>query len=398
MEPDLEPLRRSPSRLKAVRNARLLDSPAEEAFDSLTQLAAVLLRAPVSFVTVVDAERDFYKSQHGFPNALAQEREMSGTTFCHFTLARSEALVINDTLADERWRTVPTVTTLQVRSYIGVPLTIDGENIGSFCVVDVEPREWSAADREIVKQLGRSATRELMLRAALREAQQAVKAKEAVVAAVAHDLRTPLQILQLNAAILQRTAEPARQPVATRMLAAIAAMQQMTDELLADSANALAAERAPRRMNVAALLADVIETMQMVAAKAGAFIALGDVPTNAETTADYPQIMRTFCNVIGNSIKYSGDGSVITLGAVHDGDFVQFTVADSGIGMSAADAAQAFEYGYQGREGLARGHGAGLGLSLVRSLVEQNGGSVQLASELGKGTTVSITLPCGVTQ
>ncbi|MEZ4179860.1 sensor domain-containing diguanylate cyclase, partial [Salmonella enterica] len=80
-----------------MRDSGLLDSPAEPGFDSLTATAARLLGAAACFISIVDEQRDFYKSQSGFPEPLATAREMAGATFCHFTLDRDDVLAIDDT-------------------------------------------------------------------------------------------------------------------------------------------------------------------------------------------------------------------------------------------------------------------------------------------------------------
>ena len=91
-----------PARLAAVRRTGLLDSPAEEPFDRLTRLAAKLLKVPVTFISLLDADRDFYKSASGFPEPLASGRQLEGRTFCHLTLASRDPLVIDDTHARSR--------------------------------------------------------------------------------------------------------------------------------------------------------------------------------------------------------------------------------------------------------------------------------------------------------
>jgi hypothetical protein len=98
----------SPSRLAAVERSGLLASAAEESFDSLTKLAARLLKVPASFISVVGAGHDFYKSQVGFPPPLQADRTLEGRTFCHYTLAGDETLVISDTHSDPVWKAVPT--------------------------------------------------------------------------------------------------------------------------------------------------------------------------------------------------------------------------------------------------------------------------------------------------
>ena len=78
--------RLDPARLQAVCDTGLLDTPAEESFDRLTRLAARLLEVPATFVSLVDAGRDFYKSAIGFGEPLASERQLQGRTFCHYAL------------------------------------------------------------------------------------------------------------------------------------------------------------------------------------------------------------------------------------------------------------------------------------------------------------------------
>src|SRR5690349_13208415 len=101
-----------PARLAAVTATGLLDTATEASFDRLTRLAARLTGAPVTFISLVDEQRDFYKSCFGFPDPLATDRQITGTTFCHYALSSDGPLVIEDTLAHDEYRKVPTVETL----------------------------------------------------------------------------------------------------------------------------------------------------------------------------------------------------------------------------------------------------------------------------------------------
>ena len=391
---------RSPARLAAVVRAGLLDTPAEEAFDALTRMAAALLHVPASYVTIVDCDRDFFKSQVGFPEPLATIRQLDGVTFCHHTLNRERALVIPDTHADPIWRAIPSVSAFGVRAYVGVPLRLDGETVGSFCVIDREPRAWSEDEVALLEQLALSAERELTLRVALHDAreeavrsQALVRATEEIVAVISHDLRTPLQVLHLSAAAFQLTASPEQSAIVARMLAATEAMRRMADDLLAAHAPQAAGNARPRRINAASLLADVADTMSLIANRAGVTVAVARAD-HGELSIDYAQLLRVFCNLLGNAIKFSGSDSTVTLSAVRDGDQVHLSVADRGRGMTEDEQRRAFDRGWQGAEGLSSGEGAGLGLPIVKTLVERNGGSVTLASAFGSGTTVTVTMPC----
>jgi signal transduction histidine kinase len=155
------------ARVAAVRATGLLDAAAEPAFDRLTRLAVRLLDVPTAFFSLVDDTRDFYVSACGFGEPLATARELTGPTFCQYAIQSREPLVIPDTAADPRYRDVPTVRTLGVAAYMGVPLAIDGQVIGSFCVIDTVPRPWTASELEILVELAASAEREIGLRAAV---------------------------------------------------------------------------------------------------------------------------------------------------------------------------------------------------------------------------------------
>ena len=160
-EPQLQACIDDEARLAAVRNTGLLDTPPEPVFDGLTREAASALGVPATFISLVDRTRDFYKSQHGFAEPLSAVRELEGRTFCHYTLMSESPLAIEDAARDPVYREVPTVATLGVRAYLGIPLVVDERVIGSFCAIDYEPRRWSADDIALMVALARQAMREI---------------------------------------------------------------------------------------------------------------------------------------------------------------------------------------------------------------------------------------------
>jgi signal transduction histidine kinase len=391
---------RSPARLAAVERSGLVGSPAEDTFDGLTRLAARLLNVPASFISVVTADHDFYKSQLGFPQALADARMLPGRTFCHYTLSGDDALVIDDTHSDPVWRAVPTVDSLGVRAYAGVPLKLGGENVGSFCVIDMQPRTWSNEEIETLRQLAMSANRELGLRSALAEARSdsedaraLARSREEVVAVVAHDLRTPLQILNLSVALLKRQAIESQEPVIGRMAKAIDSMKAMTDGLLSSSAMLAPSVARSQQVGARELAHDAVSMMAPIAERAGIDLQLSAVD-EASISVDYARMLRVLGNVIGNAIKYSPAGTTVLLGATRMGRELLLTVTDQGRGMTPAEVERAFDSGWQGAEGMVRGDGAGLGLFIVRTLVEDHGGRVEIVSEPGMGTSLTVVLPC----
>ncbi|MDQ3096304.1 MAG: GAF domain-containing protein, partial [Actinomycetota bacterium] len=155
------------ARLAAVRASALADSPAEEAFDRLAGLAALLLDAPLAFGTVVDEERAWYKSGIGLPEGADRSGPVE-SSFCKYVIATGEALLVDDARADPRTCANPGIDTMGVAAWAGFPVHApSGEVLGTFCVVDTVPRHWSHRDVVILETLSKSATSEIALRALL---------------------------------------------------------------------------------------------------------------------------------------------------------------------------------------------------------------------------------------
>lgn len=171
---------RDAARLAALRYTALLDTPAEEAFDRLTRLATKILRAPTALVALVDEDRQFFKSCVGVPEPWASQRETPlSHSFCQHTIASAEPLVIVDARQHPLVHDNLAIRDLNVVAYAGIPLiTADGEALGSFCVIDSQPRAWTAAEVEILKELAASVIAEIDLRRATREAQHQAKIQQ----------------------------------------------------------------------------------------------------------------------------------------------------------------------------------------------------------------------------
>ncbi len=157
----------APERLAAVRRTSLLDTPPEDCLDQLTRLAAERLQAHAAFLSLVDEHSSFYKSCFGFGEALETSRRLTGETFCHHALVSDGLLVIEDARKDPKYASVPTVSTLGIVAYLGVPLhSADGHALGAFALVDLKPRRWTQQDIATACLLARAALREIELRAA----------------------------------------------------------------------------------------------------------------------------------------------------------------------------------------------------------------------------------------
>ena len=161
-----------PRRLAAVRATGLLDSTTSGGFDRLTRLGARLLGVPATFISLVADHRDFYLSHCGFGEPLASERQLTGQTFCHFTIEGETPLVIPDTRAHPVYRSVPTVESLSVAAYLGAPLVLlSGEVIGAFCAIDQVPRPWTESEIQSAVDIASLVVSEIELRQAAIDSQ-----------------------------------------------------------------------------------------------------------------------------------------------------------------------------------------------------------------------------------
>jgi formate hydrogenlyase transcriptional activator len=151
------------SRLDALSRTSLLDSPPEETFDRLTRLATSLLNVPSAMVSLVDGERQFFKSAVGLPEPWASLRQTPLThSFCKHAVASGEALVVADAREDPLVKDNLGISELGIIAYAGVPLTSkDGFTLGAFCVMDARPHEWKDDEIEVLRCLAASVMTEI---------------------------------------------------------------------------------------------------------------------------------------------------------------------------------------------------------------------------------------------
>ena len=162
-------------RLRVLRATELLDTEPEDDFDRLTRLAARVFKVPIALVSLVDANRQFFKSSCGLPDSLAAERESPLThSLCQFVVEDEAPLAITDARTDPRYQNSGAVRDWKIVAYLGVPI-FDGDNkavIGSLCVLDTKPRRWTLDDIVVLTDLSQSVMAEIRLRAQIRTARE----------------------------------------------------------------------------------------------------------------------------------------------------------------------------------------------------------------------------------
>jgi diguanylate cyclase (GGDEF)-like protein/PAS domain S-box-containing protein len=187
------------TRIAALRQFEILDTPPEPALDDLVALAASLCAAPIALLSLVDADRIWYKARFG----VERESGPRDGAFCEETIKSGDLMVVNDVHADARFAKRKGIKdALDVRFYAGVPLlTADGVGLGALCVMDREPRELTAAQGHALKILSQHVMTQLEHRRSLMRLAKAVIERDQAQAALrqAHD--------QLEVQVSERTLE-----------------------------------------------------------------------------------------------------------------------------------------------------------------------------------------------
>ena len=187
-------------RLAAVRRYDILDTPPDGAFDRVTRIAARIFAVPISIVSIVDADRIWFKSHHG----LEVEEIPRGPGLCASAILHDDPWVLTDAKADPRSLANPLVAgDFGLRFYAGVPLrTRDGHNLGTLCVIDREPRPVTEEQIAQLRDLAAIVMDELELRLS---AKRSIGELELLFKEVHHRVKNNLQIVASLLALQSRS-------------------------------------------------------------------------------------------------------------------------------------------------------------------------------------------------
>src|SRR5437667_6524475 len=154
-------------RLKVLWQYEVLDTVPEEVFDDLTELAARICEAPIALITLVDEDRQWFKSKVG----ITDNETSRDISFCAHAILQSDLFIVPDATKDQRFAHNPLVTSdPKIRFYAGAPLiTPDGHALGTLCVIDKVPRELRPDQKQALRVLARHVMSQLELRRHSRE-------------------------------------------------------------------------------------------------------------------------------------------------------------------------------------------------------------------------------------
>jgi signal transduction histidine kinase len=284
------------------------------------------------------------------------------------------------------------------RSLMAVPLVSRGQTLGVILTAAAVGTLFKQEDAALVSELSRHGSLAIDNARLYQESQQAVQAREEVLAIVSHDLRNPLNAVMLAASLLQTSDKIAPDDREQLEIIDISAkrMQRLIEDLLdvtrLEGGKQLPIDPAP--LDVQSLFGETYELFKSQAVTGSITLqchAPKDVPP---VYADRHRVLQVLSNLIGNAMKFTPPGGMITCRAESEDGKVLITVADSGPGIPRENLGDIFNPYWQAKR-TAR-LGAGLGLPIAKGIVESHGGKIWVESEQGKGTKFFFTLPVAV--
>lgn len=213
---------------------------------------------------------------------------------------------------------------------------------------------------------------------------------------VTHEMKTPLTAIQGSSELMGRYALPEekRKQMADMINAESKRLAQMIETFLnAERLSAGQMELKRERFVADEILASCIARIRPVADRKRIRIAQTPLPTEM-LTGDRELVEYAFYNLLSNAVKYSPEATVVTVSGLHENGRVRVSVADQGVGMDAKDTHRIFEKFYRTKAAeQSNEKGTGIGLSIVDQIVQQHHGTITVRSELGKGSTFTVSLP-----
>ena len=413
---------RDAERVEALRRHEVLDTLPEADFDDLVRLASHICGTPIALVSLVDADRQWFKARLGL-EAVETPRDQS---FCAHAICEPERDIfeVSDAREDPRFAENPLVLgDPNIRFYAGTPLvTRNGWALGTLCVIDRKPRQLTKEQAEGLVMLRRHVVNALELRRFLheqaetisqldrtrqaldvahREAIAATEAKSRFLATMSHEIRTPMNaVLGMTALLRSTNLDPEQADYLETIRASGEMLMALVNDILDFSkieAGQLELEQSP--FAISACLSGSVGIMaSLVRQKGLGIVCESDPAAPAVIVGDVVRLRQILLNLLSNAIKFTPAGGEIRVGfaarQLPDGRFeLEFSVRDTGIGIPSDRLEKIFELYSQAEVSTTREHGGtGLGLAISRRLVGLMGGRMWAESALGAGSTFRFTI------
>ena len=380
-------------RIKKLHTYDILDTPEEDTFNKIAILAAQIFNTPIAQVTFVDEDRVFFKSNISPLQATQIDRKDS---FCSIAILNKDVTLFENMLEVPELANNPFVLMENgVRFYAGAPLkTTEGLQLGTVCVLDVEPKEVSTQQLKMLEILSSIAMDELELRLTTRKA---IRTQTDMMNRIVHDLKNPNTTISLSAELIKKKADDPKivADFADRIKRAATSVLGSLNNLLDLSQSENASFRLnSQEIDITTLLETAKKNFELIAAHKQQSI---EISCNCSTVilADSIRLQEAFENLLSNALKYAYPNSIVFINVSTVDNQIIIEFKDQGQGLSEEDMGKLFtKFARLSSIPTGKEHSNGLGLSIVKMLIELHQGKVWAESEgKDKGASFFIALP-----
>jgi len=386
-------------RLKALDSYKVLDSLPEAGFDEITKLASEICETPISLISLIDKDRQWFKSSYGL-DVTETERDYA---FCNHAIANpKEVMIVPDSLKDERFKNNPHASGAPyVIFYTGVPLVNpDGYPLGTLCVIDHKPKKLSKSQISALIVLAKQVMNQLELRKKVNELkdtasnlQESYQYLERFAVMASHDIKTPLTSIILSAQMLKSRYSETVDEKANHLLDTINhSSKKLLDYLnlmLDYSKSNVVLTKRKEQVCVNDLIQHILKLLNIPPS-----IRFEFHEQNIYLKTSRIALEQIFINLINNAAKYTDkNNGLIKVEFLDEKQVYRFKVTDNGKGMDVKDMEAIFiPKMLLNDEDKSQDRKAKIGLSTVKNLVESLGGEIKVNSVLNEGTTFEFTI------
>lgn len=385
-------------RLRALEELEILDTIEEQAYDDLTFLAAQICQTPIALISLIDEERQWFKSHYGL-DVRETPRELA---FCAHAILDDKLFIVEDSLLDKRFHDNPLATDEpHVKFYAGAPLIVNsGARLGTLCVIDSKARSITPQQQKALQALARQVVSQLELRLKVKELQVLDQAKDEFISMVNHELRTPLTSIAGSLDLLKaqpdELSSDAKQMINIAHKNAGLLINIVNDilDLASIEAGKLNFDLEP--INLVKLVEQTIALNLSYCQQCGCDIKFKPLHSNNSIMVciDQRRIIQALSNLISNAVKFTHDGDTVEVSLSVSNGIARVDVTDHGVGIPVKEQALLFKkFQRLGSNGNQKLPGTGLGLNISKHLVEMQKGRIGFESIPNKQTTFYITLP-----
>ena len=380
-------------RLSELYKYELLDTVYEEEFDEVVQLASRICNVPISLITLVDMNRQWFKARLGF-NMAETARNVS---FCGHAILSDKLFEVEDAHKDNRFIDNPLVQDEpKIRYYAGMPLiTGGGYRIGTLCVMDKVPRLLDEEQTFALKVLSKQVIKMFELRIRNKEQQKTSSIQQRIMSIMAHDIRGPLSSIKLSyelksAGLLSEEDITDIDRLAPLQLdSTLNLLNNITDW------GSLQLNMNTDEMEVFNLHDACEECFHnlLLSARSKNNKLINNIDSELEISGNQKGIQFVVRNLVSNANKFTSGGD-ITLSAGMENGKLWIRVKDTGVGMNEKTLRSVSERNWTNMtQGTHNEKGNGMGLKLIYEYLSAISGDIRFNSAPGQGTEVQVSIP-----